>query len=72
MRRLKRAMDRWFEEGRKDALLAGRPNPGVSEYEPKYLRWAYDAGFAQGRRDLDALRRQLDPPQPRDPARTSR
>jgi hypothetical protein len=69
--RLRRFLDAEFERGRHDALYRGRPNPSLPEADAKYSQWAYNAGYSAGLSDVEALRRQLDPPQPRDPSRRS-
>jgi hypothetical protein len=67
---VKRWMDKRYAQGREDARLGKRRDPGYfGEANQTYQRWAYDAGYAVGQREFDEMRRRLTavPPSPRGP-----
>lgn len=59
MSRLRRFLDRMYDEGRDDGKQGRLRNPGRTEYQPTRGQWAYEAGYQRGRRDLDELRQAI-------------
>lgn len=58
--RLRKFLDARFADGRADGAAGRRRNPARwgepgARVEP-YARWAYDAGYRDGLRDLEQLR----------------
>jgi hypothetical protein len=52
---LRRMMEARYEDGHRDGLRSPCHDPGLSESPAvnRYGRWAYNAGFADARREVD-------------------
>lgn len=50
-------MDAAYEDGKADGFSGKRRNPGLM---PKYLRWAYEAGYKEGSKDLKGFARRVE------------